>query len=124
MCTLGDAADVNPVIKFLRHALRRHALQRVSQIANMVQRDLDNISSHISNNSVPSHSHVRAIFVDSVGSLFDKIESSILYTVEELDHSRMFRLNTQCFAWFNFGEYSKEGPRTTQVLNSSAKVCL
>jgi hypothetical protein len=26
MCTLGDAADVNPVIKFLRHAL-----QRVSQ---------------------------------------------------------------------------------------------
>jgi hypothetical protein len=21
MCTLGDAADVNPVIKFLRHAL-------------------------------------------------------------------------------------------------------
>jgi hypothetical protein len=27
MCTLGDAADVNPVIKFLRHAL-----QRVSKI--------------------------------------------------------------------------------------------
>jgi hypothetical protein len=26
MCTLGDAADVNPVIKFLQHAL-----QRVSQ---------------------------------------------------------------------------------------------
>jgi hypothetical protein len=26
MCTLGDAADVNPVIEFLRHAL-----QRVSQ---------------------------------------------------------------------------------------------
>jgi hypothetical protein len=23
MCTLGDAADVNPVIKFLRHALQR-----------------------------------------------------------------------------------------------------
>jgi hypothetical protein len=24
MCTLGDAADVSPVIKFLRHALQRH----------------------------------------------------------------------------------------------------
>jgi hypothetical protein len=23
MCTLGDAADVNPLIKFLRHALQR-----------------------------------------------------------------------------------------------------
>jgi uncharacterized membrane protein YcjF (UPF0283 family) len=26
MCTLGDAADVNPVIKFLRHALQHLAV--------------------------------------------------------------------------------------------------
>jgi hypothetical protein len=32
MCTLGDAADVNPVMKFLRHAL-----QRVSQELLMYQ---------------------------------------------------------------------------------------
>jgi len=26
MCTIGDAADVNPVIKFLRHALQHSAV--------------------------------------------------------------------------------------------------
>jgi hypothetical protein len=32
ICTLGDAADVNPVIKFLRHPL-----QRVSQELNFTK---------------------------------------------------------------------------------------
>jgi hypothetical protein len=32
MCTVGDAADVNPVIKFLRHAL-----QRVSRVFRVVR---------------------------------------------------------------------------------------
>jgi hypothetical protein len=54
----------------------------------MLKRDLDNISSHIQNDSVLSHSHVRAIFDDSVGSLADKIESSILYTGKSLGHFR------------------------------------
>jgi hypothetical protein len=31
MCNLGDAADINPVIKFLRHAL-----QRVSQVGEVI----------------------------------------------------------------------------------------
>jgi hypothetical protein len=32
MCTLGDTADVNPVIEFLRHAL-----QRVSQELGIIE---------------------------------------------------------------------------------------
>jgi len=54
----------------------------------MVKRDLDNISSHIQNDSVLSQSHVRAIFDDSVGSLADKNKSSTLYTGENLGRFR------------------------------------
>jgi len=57
-------------------------------IADMVKRDLDNISSHIQNDSVLSQSHVRAIFDDSVGSLADKNKSSTLYTGENLGRFR------------------------------------
>jgi hypothetical protein len=83
----------------------------------MVKKDLDNILSHIQNE------RVRAIFDDSVGSLADKIESSIMYTGEKLGHFRDVQAEHLVFEWFNFGEYSKEGPRSTQVLNSTAKVC-
>jgi hypothetical protein len=89
----------------------------------MVKGDLDNISSHFQNDSVPSHSYVRANFDDSVGSLADKIESSILYTGEKLGLFRDVQAKHSAFAWFNFGEYSKEGHRSTQVRNSFAKVC-
>ena len=92
-------------------------------IADMVKKDLDNISSHIQNNGIPSHPHVRAIFDDSVGSLADKIESSILYTGEKLGHLKDVQAKLLESAWFNFGEYSKEGPSSTQVLNSTAKDC-
>jgi len=89
----------------------------------MVKRDLDTISSHIQNESVLSHSHVRAIFDSSVGCLTDKTESPILYTGEKLGHHRDVQAKHSVFAWFNFGEYSKEGPRSTGVLTSSAIVC-
>jgi hypothetical protein len=69
----------------------------------MVKKDLDNISSHIQNESVPSHSHVRAFFDDSVGSLADKNESSIMYTGEKLGHFRDVQAKHLVFAWFNFG---------------------
>jgi hypothetical protein len=72
-------------------------------IADMVKRDLDSISFHILNDSVLSHSHVRAIFDDSVGSLTDKIKSSILYTGENLCHFRDVQAKRSVFAWFNFG---------------------
>ena len=92
-------------------------------IADMVKRDLDNISSHIQKGSTPSHSHVRAIFDDSVSSLAEKNEFFILYTGEKLGHLCDAQGKHSVFAWFNFREYSKEGSRSTQVLNSSAKVC-
>jgi hypothetical protein len=32
MCTLGEAADVNPVIKFLQHALKRVSQELVDML--------------------------------------------------------------------------------------------
>jgi hypothetical protein len=76
----------------------------------MVKRDLDIISSHIQNDSVLPHSHVRANFDDSLGSLVEKNESFILYTGENLGRFGDVQFNHSVFAWFNFGNIQKKSP--------------
>ena len=76
-------------------------------IANIAKRDLGNIPSHIQNDSVPSHSHLRAVFVDRVASPADKNKSSVLHTGEKISHFMDVQTKPSVFAWFNFGLYSK-----------------